>query len=123
MTIDIDFMTQGFLTCVLWAESGDPDSPLGVAPSPDDLANETRTKAHELCTDFTAYCERVGIDLEAVPSMDAGSIGHDFWLTMQGHGAGFWDRGLRELGDRLTEAAKTFSADCYLGDDGKVYLQ
>ena len=29
-------------------------------------------------------------------------VGHDFWLTSQGHGAGFWDRGLEELGDTLT---------------------
>lgn len=31
--------------------------------------------------------------------------GHDFALTANGHGAGFWDRGLDELGDQLTAAA------------------
>ena len=30
---------------------------------------------------------------------------HDYWLTRNRHGAGFWDRGLGDLGDRLTELA------------------
>ena len=35
--------------------------------------------------------------------------GHDFWLTRNGHGAGFWDRGYAdEVGDALTEAAHAF---------------
>lgn len=36
--------------------------------------------------------------------------GHDFWLTRCGHGCGYWDRGLGELGDRLTEAAKGYGS-------------
>jgi hypothetical protein len=31
--------------------------------------------------------------------------GHDFWLTRNRHGAGFWDRYLDELGQRLTDAS------------------
>jgi len=37
----------------------------------------------------------------------AGVLGHDLWLTRNGHGAGFWDRGLGELGERLSEAARS----------------
>ncbi|UTN91454.1 hypothetical protein SEA_OUTIS_91 [Gordonia phage Outis] len=32
-------------------------------------------------------------------------FGHDYLLTRDGHGAGFWDRGLGELGDYLTSIA------------------
>jgi hypothetical protein len=32
---------------------------------------------------------------------DEGHAGHDFWLTRNGHGAGFWDRGLGEVGENL----------------------
>lgn len=41
---------------------------------------------------------------------------HDFWLTRNGHGAGFWDRGYPDdLGDRLTKAAKAAgSRDLYV---------
>lgn len=34
--------------------------------------------------------------------------GHDFALTRNGHGAGFWDRGLGEIGDMLTEECKPY---------------
>jgi hypothetical protein len=35
-------------------------------------------------------------------------IGHDFWLTRSHAGAGFWDRGLGEVGQKLTEIAQEF---------------
>lgn len=54
--------------------------------------------------------------------LDAGQCGHDFWLTRNGHGAGFWDRGYGDLGDELTSACDPYgSCDLYVGDDGKVY--
>ena len=46
-----------------------------------------------------------------VVGIDAGQVGHDFWLTRNGHGAGFWDRGLGEIGDRLTKAAEVYGSD------------
>jgi len=49
-------------------------------------------------------------------------LGHNLWLTSAGHGVGFWDRGLDELGDRLTEASKKWEKTAYLGDDQLVYL-
>lgn len=48
-------------------------------------------------------------------------IGHDFILTRNRHGAGFWDRGLGERGDRLTDAAHAYGEiDAYLADDGTI---
>ena len=46
-------------------------------------------------------------------------IGHDFWLTSQGHGAGFWDRGLDEIGDTLTDSVSGHSdiVGLYLNDE------
>lgn len=34
--------------------------------------------------------------------------GHDFALTRNHHGAGFWDRGYGDLGDSLTDAAHVY---------------
>lgn len=54
---------------------------------------------------------------------DDGRNGHDFWLTRNGHGAGFWDRGYGKVGDRLTDAAHAWgTSDIYIGDDGKLYV-
>ena len=36
--------------------------------------------------------------------------GHDFALTRNGHGAGFWDRGLGEMGDMLSKECKPYGS-------------
>ena len=48
---------------------------------------------------------------------------HDFWLTRNKHGAGFWDGDWApEVGKRLTDAAHAYgSCDLYVGDDGMVH--
>lgn len=55
-------------------------------------------------------------------SYSEAQAGHDFWLTRNGHGGGFWDRGLGHIGHRLAEAAKKYGErGLYIGDDGLVY--
>lgn len=45
-----------------------------------------------------------------------------FGVNRNGHGAGFWDRGIGAFGDRLSEASKAWgSFDLYVGDDGMIY--
>jgi hypothetical protein len=63
--------------------------------------------------DFHAY-RTAGFDSE--------QFGHDLLLTRSGHGAGFWDRGLGELGDRLTSAAKVYGDTSVEIIDGKPAL-
>lgn len=55
--------------------------------------------------------------------------GHDFWLTRNHHGTGFWDRGYgderkEEFGELLTKAAHSYGEfNLYLGDgpyDGMI---
>lgn len=49
--------------------------------------------------------------------------GHDFWLTRNGHGCGFWDGDWSEpAASKLTQASKTFGEfSLYVGDDGRIY--
>jgi hypothetical protein len=66
---------------------------------------------------------------------DARRLGHDLWLTRNGHGAGFWDRdelqteGVYQgkawtLGDCLSDIARQLGAcDLVAGDDGLLYLE
>jgi hypothetical protein len=63
-----------------------------------------------------------GFDGETFTAIER--AGHDFWLTRNGHGAGFWDGDWPEdVGERLTAASKTFG-ECflYVGDDGRIHL-
>ena len=56
-------------------------------------------------------------------STDLAHAGHDFWLTRNHHGCGFWDGDLPdEIGKPLTAAAHAFGeCDLYPGDDGQLY--
>jgi hypothetical protein len=86
------------------------------------LDHETLMKVMEDCNDFqenqknfleAAYCQNGYNDSDA---------GHDFWLTRNGHGAGFWDRGLGVTGQLLSEAARIYGGvDWEVGGDGKVH--
>ncbi len=62
---------------------------------------------------------------DLLEGLDPEHIGHDFWLTRCGHGAGFWDRGLGDAGDILTalvgHGTLFPNLDLCVGDDGKVY--
>lgn len=64
-------------------------------------------------SDVHAFTEALGLE----------QLGHDFALTRNGHGAGFWDRGLGDLGRRLTEVCKPYGEQhLILGDDGNVHV-
>ena len=47
-------------------------------------------------------------------------VGYDWWLTTQGHGAGFWDRGLGTAGDALTDSCGGYEGilELYLDSEG-----
>lgn len=50
--------------------------------------------------------------------------GQDFWLTRNGHGAGFWYGDWpKDAAKTLTDASKVYgSSDLYVGTDGKLHL-
>lgn len=104
-----------YLKCAAWS-STDED---GENLEPYQFSDNAENKMKEDLDDFIDYCQRnhhetcLAYDELATPEQFA----HDFWLTRNDHGAGFWDRGLGEIGDVLTKAAKTFgSCDLYLND-------
>lgn len=54
---------------------------------------------------------------------DADQAGTDFWFTRCGHGVGFWDRGLGDIGAELTAAAKVYGDQwVYEGDDMLLHV-
>lgn len=117
----------GYITCAIWASIGDDEQPLDEKYDSDDLAPETRKAMEADCEKFIAENETALSDYEGIIGShpeytESVKAGHDFWLTRNGHGAGFWDRGIGETGDTLTEASEGFGGvDLYVGDDGKLY--
>ena len=116
----MDEFLQGYIKCALWSSTDDDETPLDENYEPEDLASETLKQMEVDCKDFqTAQTDLLA---QYVQTLSMASAGHDFWLTRNHHGAGFWDRGLGELGQKLTDAAHPYgSCDLYVGDDCKIY--
>lgn len=65
-------------------------------------------------TDADAFMEAADAQLHYVTDRfgaDWDQHGHDFALTRNGHGAGFWDRGYGLHGRKLTELARPFGSE------------
>lgn len=130
--MDIEKVMAAYVTCALWssvhyAEGPEGDgSPMDDDFGADDIAEEALVSMRADCVAFLEEALEIARDypvLKLADPLNEERIGHDFWLTRNGHGAGFWDRGYGELGDKLTAAAKAYgSSDLYAGDDGKVYV-
>jgi len=115
--------TKQYLIAALWS-SIDTNTNESLANNyiVGDCSAETLNGAIDDCADFQAANAS---DLElayATPGYDWDQAAHDFWFTRNHHRTGFWDRGLGEVGKRLTEAAHLYGAvDLYVGHDGKIY--
>lgn len=57
-------------------------------------------------------------------NMTVKQAGHDFLLTRNHHGAGFWDRGLKSIGMELSEESNKYR-EIYLfkNIDNKIYFE
>jgi hypothetical protein len=123
MAAKVDSFVRQYLETALWSstdesrdEGGDPlDDNYTIA----DIAPESVERAVKDCEAFRRdnAADLAGIDDE--------SAGHDFWLTRNRHGAGFWDRGYPDgLGKRLTDSAHAFGeVHPMLGDDGRIHFE
>ena len=70
--------------------------------------------------DLTEFLDNPEVE-RAVESRGLKAVVHDFWLTRNGHGAGFW-AGDYGNGEVLTEIAHAFgNVETYEGDDHLLY--
>lgn len=150
MTITkLDQFTTAYIECALWSSMGDWCEDCGELPKDSsetcacggkfisiplddehdmsDIAPETLDRIIADCADFqeanakllSAWYSECGESMERA--------GHDFWLTRNRHGAGYWDRWNEgtpqgKIGRKLTAAAHAYgTCDLYVGDDGRIY--
>lgn len=118
----LDYFTQGYITALFFTNSGETDDPLECA-TVEALAPETWDQIILDCVSFQQKNDGLLESAYAQHAYDSERAGIDLWLTRCGHGVGFWDRRLGDLGDKLTESASALgNLDPYIGDDGRVYL-
>lgn len=117
---ELDDFTRAYITCALWSTNDGSDEsggcPLDDNYGPEDIAPSALAA---IIRDCAAFQEAHAEDIATDPSQ----AGHDFWLTRNGHGAGFWDGDWPEpAATRLTKAAKACGEVwLYVGDDGRIY--
>lgn len=93
---------NAYITCALWTSMDDNDVPLDSAYSKEDIDADSLMLMTIECYSF--YDKNFQDDCP--PDYSYSQAGHDFWLTRNGHGAGYWDRGLGHDGDVLTTRAQ-----------------
>lgn len=122
---DLSEMVAAYAECLLWAglawddmtENDDNPEPLDATYSTEDIDPTAWDSITRDCRDFA---EANAADLADI---DAGQAGHDLYLTRNGHGTGFWDRGNGAIGDRLADAARVYGESGEYTANGKVYIQ
>ena len=129
-------MKQDYITALLWSsyhyENGD-DIPFDEIDT--ELSKELDDKITSECSAFYERAEKLLARYWNQENKNSTmwdynhptdqQIGHDFALTRNGHGAGFWDRP-EIYGERCADLLTTLSnrygeSNIYLGDDGLIY--
>lgn len=125
MTCEQEF-TKSYIEAALATSYDDQDVPFDDEKHENNVPEATKTSLEEHCKRFLEKLESEPFtdDERNEVLFDAETAGHDFWLTRNGVGAGFWDGDWpTELGEKLTTLSKSFGeCSLYNGDDGLIYL-
>ena len=110
-----------YIETALWISNDESDEsggePMDRNYDPGYIAPDT---LETMRREWRAFREAAG---ELIDECGEERAQHDFWLTRNGHGAGFWDGDWSEVaGTILDNAAKAYpEIDLYVGDDGKIH--
>ena len=140
MTIERD-VTDTYLETALWTcwirlprEKNDTGKHFNADYCVEDFTKESDDAALADCTKFIELLrdavlpDDVDFDnlYDAAESLQGNErIGHNFWLTRSGHGAGFWDGDYADYGDRICEVlyagfGRYSEFNLYVSGDGQV---
>lgn len=128
-----DEFVEGYVSAACWAnligtgedaESGSDPGEYGT----DNLDPLELTAIRDMCSAWIDTNARaLALYVEEIPNVPDGTpwerAGHDLWLTRNGHGAGYGDRGV-STGDELAEAARKLgeASPPMLNEDGTVNM-
>ncbi len=87
--LNVQTMTAAYIEAIYFTETGDGDQPDADA----ELTPLCKAQAYIDCRNFISaigpYHEAA---VNGYDDLDESQLGHDLWLTRNGHGTGFWDR-------------------------------
>ena len=122
---------RGYISAALWTfDENAPSGDYSISGRIEELFplidQDTLQKIRNACNEF----QEKHIDLLGQAGDDSQN-GHDFWLSRNHHGAGFFDRdydnevegSYLSVGDTLQKHAQSCGqCDVYYGDDGNIYF-
>lgn len=128
----LDIITEHYLRAGVWSSllyktEGDEPVPFDTQYEWDDCSNIDDVEAEIsefVIGNLADVIADIHVRLNIGDTLESclASIGHDFLLSRDRHGTGFWDRGLRDVGQRLHDAAKVYGDSQFMpNDDGLTY--
>jgi hypothetical protein len=109
----LETFRDAYCDAAVWTEIYDPTGE-GQGTPLDSIGFDRDDFTAEALELITADCEDfISSEIRLLAGLEVSQAGHDFWLTRNGHGAGFWDRGHGRIGDELAEACRPY---------GKAYV-
>ena len=118
--VNDDFF-NAYLQAALWSSTDDDDSPLDANYQQEDIESDTLAKMYDDCEKFLQKASHLLLEENCRQPNMMEQAGHDFWLTRNHHGSGFWDGDWEDqAGEELTTIAHEFGEVCLSAFDGKV---
>ena len=112
----MDDFTAAYIECLAWLATDENGEPCDHWLDASELTEAQLEEIERDCEDFQEANAEL---LEQAGSAEQN--GHDFALTRNGHGAGFWDRGYGEVGEKLSEACKPYGTQAlYVYEDSSL---
>lgn len=123
----LDEFTQGYIEAMFFTEASSADDGELEGKGFADLSAESLNRIIGYCTLFQKENSEdlaEALDNGSIIGYDLAAAGRDFWYTSNGHGVGFWDRDLGDVGDRLSDTCRGYrSRHIYMADNGKVCIE
>ena len=115
--MSLTHFTNAYIECALWSSTDDNGTSIDTIKDPSDFGRHAIASIREDCNTFYRLHGMLFENGDA-------AAGHDFWLTRNRHGAGFWDGDYtEEAGKILTSAAHGFGeSDILVGYDGMLHV-
>lgn len=124
---DRENFIESMLIAALWSSTDNDDTPLDTNFGVEDFSAETLEYLRVEAGAFYDAHKEV-IHCEGAPNANdgtgcAGMAGHDYWLTRNRHGSGFWDGDWPEPFATVLTNASQVQKEIYLyvGEDNKIY--
>lgn len=116
MNRDINAILNAYLVCALWASRDENDENFDDNYNVTDFTENFINKSITDIKHFLKLVDDTNLT-ESLEQWDDEQIGHDLWLTRNGHGTGFWDRDFKDddkISDLVAYSTDFKSIDLYV---------